>query len=109
VADGVAHERRTTCALQILIAAGRALRGPPNPDRARLPSATAVQASILSLLVVDGVHVVYYARPAVNDGARADHHLIILLAPSPWLAAVLTLPGIAGVILTIGMGVDRTF
>ena len=33
-------------------------------------------------------------------------NLVILLAALAYFGAVLTLPGIAGVILTIGMGVD---
>src|SRR6267154_2713423 len=65
-----------------------------------------VQASILSLLVVKVFMVVYYRSSGVNAVLALIINLIILLAALAMFGAVLTLPGIAGVILTIGMGVD---
>jgi preprotein translocase subunit SecD len=65
-----------------------------------------VQASILSLLVVMVFMVVYYRSSGVNAVLALIINLIILLAALALVGAVLTLPGIAGVILTIGMGVD---
>jgi len=65
-----------------------------------------VQASILSLLVVMAFMVVYYRMSGVNAVLALILNLIILLAAMAMFGAVLTLPGIAGVILTIGMGVD---
>ena len=65
-----------------------------------------VQASILSLLVVMVFMVVYYRSSGVNAVLALIINLIILLAALAMFGAVLTLPGIAGVILTIGMGVD---
>jgi preprotein translocase subunit SecD len=65
-----------------------------------------VQASVLSLIVVMLFMLVYYRLSGANAVLALILNLVILLA---WLAlfgAVLTLPGIAGVILTIGMGVD---
>ncbi|HET6929519.1 MAG TPA: protein translocase subunit SecD [Candidatus Acidoferrum sp.] len=65
-----------------------------------------VQASILSLLVVMIFMVFYYRSSGANAVAALIINLVILLAALAMFGAVLTLPGIAGVILTIGMGVD---
>jgi preprotein translocase subunit SecD len=65
-----------------------------------------VQASILSLLVVMLFMVFYYRLSGVNAVLALILNLVILLAALAMFGAVLTLPGIAGVILTIGMGVD---
>jgi preprotein translocase subunit SecD len=65
-----------------------------------------VQASILSLLVVMIFMLVYYRMSGGNAVLALILNLVILLAALAAFGAVLTLPGIAGVILTIGMGVD---
>jgi preprotein translocase subunit SecD len=65
-----------------------------------------VRASILSLLVVMVFMVFYYRLSGVNAVLALILNLLILLAALAMFGAVLTLPGIAGVILTIGMGVD---
>lgn len=65
-----------------------------------------VQASIVSLLVVMIFMVIYYRLSGVNAVVALILNLVILLAALAYFGAVLTLPGIAGVILTIGMGVD---
>ncbi len=65
-----------------------------------------VRASVSSLIVVMIFLVVYYRLSGVNAVVALILNLLILLAFMPFAGAVLTLPGIAGVILTIGMGVD---
>jgi len=65
-----------------------------------------VQASVLSLLVVMFFMLIYYRISGGNAVLALIFNLIILLAFLAMSGAVLTLPGIAGVILTIGMGVD---
>jgi len=65
-----------------------------------------VQASIVSLIVVMVFMVFYYRISGVNAVVALILNLVILLAALAYFGAVLTLPGIAGVILTIGMGVD---
>jgi preprotein translocase subunit SecD len=65
-----------------------------------------MQASILSLIVVMIFMLVYYRLSGANAVLALVLNLIILLAVLAVFGAVLTLPGIAGVILTIGMGVD---
>jgi len=65
-----------------------------------------VRASIGSMIVVMIFLVIYYRLSGVNAVVALILNLVILLAFMAYLGAVLTLPGIAGVILTIGMGVD---
>jgi len=65
-----------------------------------------VQASVLSLVVVMLFMLVYYRISGGNAVLALILNLVILLAVLALFGAVLTLPGIAGVILTIGMGVD---
>jgi preprotein translocase subunit SecD len=65
-----------------------------------------VQASVLSLLVVMIFMLFYYRMSGGNAVLALILNLVILLAALATFGAVLTLPGIAGVILTIGMGVD---
>jgi preprotein translocase subunit SecD len=65
-----------------------------------------IQASILSLIVVMLFVLFYYRLSGANAVVALLLNLIILLAALAFFGAVLTLPGIAGVILTIGMGVD---
>jgi len=65
-----------------------------------------VQASVLSLCVVMVFLLFYYRLSGANAVLALILNLIILLAALAAFGAVLTLPGIAGVILTIGMGVD---
>jgi preprotein translocase subunit SecD len=65
-----------------------------------------VRASIGSIIVVMIFLVIYYRLSGVNAVVALTMNLLILLAFMAYAGAVLTLPGIAGVILTIGMGVD---
>ncbi|HUL17247.1 MAG TPA: protein translocase subunit SecD [Terriglobales bacterium] len=65
-----------------------------------------VQASVLSLIVVLLFLLFYYRLSGANAVLALLLNLVILMAFLALSGAVLTLPGIAGVILTIGMGVD---
>ena len=65
-----------------------------------------VRASVGSLIVVMLFLVFYYRLSGVNAIVALILNLVILVAFMAYVGAVLTLPGIAGVILTIGMGVD---
>lgn len=65
-----------------------------------------VRASIISLLAVMIFLLAYYRLSGVNAVLALFLNLVILMAALAYFRAVLTLPGIAGVILTIGMGVD---
>ena len=65
-----------------------------------------VIASIVGLLAVMGFMLVYYRGSGINANVALTLNLLILVAALAYFGAVLTLPGIAGVILTVGMGVD---
>jgi preprotein translocase subunit SecD len=65
-----------------------------------------VMAAIVGLVVVMAFMLVYYRGSGINANLALIMNLIILLGFMGFSTATLTLPGIAGVILTIGMGVD---
>jgi len=65
-----------------------------------------VTAAIAGMAAVMIFMLIYYKGSGVNADLALILNLIILLGYMGWTGAVLTLPGIAGVILTIGMGVD---
>jgi len=65
-----------------------------------------VIASIVGLVAVMGFMLVYYRGSGINADVALSLNLLILVAAMAWIGATLTLPGIAGVILTVGMGVD---
>ena len=63
-------------------------------------------AGLAGLLAVISVMLVYYRRSGVNAVLALFLNTVLLLAALSYFHAVLTLPGIAGVILTVGMAVD---
>ncbi len=65
-----------------------------------------VQAAIIGMLAVLIFMLVYYHGAGINADLALILNLIILLGFMGFSGATLTLPGIAGVILTVGMGVD---
>jgi preprotein translocase subunit SecD len=65
-----------------------------------------VTASIAGLLAVVAFMLFYYRGSGINAVLALVLNLILLLAALVMFGATLTLPGIAGVILTIGMAVD---
>jgi preprotein translocase subunit SecD len=65
-----------------------------------------LRAGGAALATVATVMITYYKRSGVHAVIALLLNGLILLAALSWLGAVLTLPGIAGLILTIGMAVD---
>jgi preprotein translocase subunit SecD len=65
-----------------------------------------ITAAIVGVTVVMIFMLVYYRGSGINADLALLLNLIILLGFMGFSSATLTLPGIAGVILTIGMGVD---
>ncbi len=65
-----------------------------------------VRAAVVGMLAVLIFMLVYYRGAGINADVALILNLIILLGFMGFFEAVLTLPGIAGVILTVGMGVD---
>ncbi len=65
-----------------------------------------VAASIAGLVLVAIFMLGYYRLAGINAVVAVVLNLLILMACMAYIEAVLTLPGIAGLILTIGIGVD---
>ena len=65
-----------------------------------------VIASLVGLLLIVVFMLVYYRLSGVNALVALMFNLVILLGFMSYIGAVMTLPGIAGFILTMGIGVD---
>jgi preprotein translocase subunit SecD len=65
-----------------------------------------VFAAVAGMLAVMIFMLVYYRGAGINADLALFLNLVILLGFMGYSGSTLTLPGIAGVILTIGMGVD---
>jgi preprotein translocase subunit SecD len=65
-----------------------------------------VTAAVVGVLVVMAFMLIYYKGSGINADLALFLNLLILLGFMGFSKSTLTLPGIAGVILTIGMGVD---
>jgi preprotein translocase subunit SecD len=65
-----------------------------------------VMAAIIGMMAVMVFMLVYYRGSGINADLALILNLVILLGFMGYVGGTLTLPGIAGVILTIGMGVD---
>ena len=65
-----------------------------------------VLASLVGLLLVVAFMLVYYKLSGINAVVALVFNLIILLGLMAYIGAVMTLPGIAGFVLTMGIGVD---
>ncbi|MHB1701457.1 MAG: protein translocase subunit SecD [Acidobacteriaceae bacterium] len=65
-----------------------------------------VIAAVAGMLAVMAFMLIYYRGAGINADLALFLNLIILLGFMGFTGSTLTLPGIAGVILTIGMGVD---
>jgi len=63
-------------------------------------------AGIAGVLAVIAAMLIYYKKSGINATLALILNAIILIACLAYFDAVLTLPGIAGIILTIGMAVD---
>jgi preprotein translocase subunit SecD len=65
-----------------------------------------VIASVVGLLLIVVFMLVYYKASGINAVIALVFNLIILLGLMAYIGAVMTLPGIAGFVLTMGIGVD---
>ncbi|MBI2399908.1 MAG: protein translocase subunit SecD, partial [Deltaproteobacteria bacterium] len=65
-----------------------------------------VRAGVLGTALVLIFMFVYYRLSGLVANIAITLNIIMLLGAMAWLSATLTLPGIAGIVLTIGMGVD---
>jgi preprotein translocase subunit SecD len=76
------------------------------PSLGRDSIAAGVVACVASMAFITAFMPCYYRLSGLNAVLALAFNLIILLAAMAWSGAALTLPGIAGVILTLGVGVD---
>jgi preprotein translocase subunit SecD len=65
-----------------------------------------VRASIAAMAFITVFMLVYYRLSGLNAVVALAANLLIVLAALAYSNATLTLPGIAGIILTVGVGVD---
>jgi preprotein translocase subunit SecD len=65
-----------------------------------------LMSGLVGLVAVVFVMLVYYKKSGINATVALILNAIILIAILAFAGATLTLPGIAGVVLTIGMAVD---
>jgi preprotein translocase subunit SecD len=65
-----------------------------------------VKAAVVGMVAVLVFMLIYYRAAGINADVALILNLVILLGFLGYTGATLTLPGIAGVILTVGMGVD---
>ncbi len=65
-----------------------------------------IVAGIAGVIAVVVLMLIYYKRAGINATLALILNALILIAALSYFDAVLTLPGIAGIILTIGMAVD---
>jgi preprotein translocase subunit SecD len=65
-----------------------------------------VTASIAGLLLVVGFMLTYYRASGINAAVALVFNLVILVGLMAYVGVVMTLPGIAGFVLTMGIGVD---
>jgi len=65
-----------------------------------------VRASIAAMSFITIFMLLYYRLAGLNAIVALAGNLLIVLAAMAYFGATLTLPGIAGIILTVGVGVD---
>ena len=61
---------------------------------------------LAGVIAVVALMLIYYKKSGINATLALILNALILIAALSYFEAVLTLPGIAGIILTIGMAVD---
>lgn len=65
-----------------------------------------VKAGVIGILAVIFIMLLYYKRSGINATVALILNALILIAALAYFGAVLTLPGIAGIILSLGIAVD---
>ena len=111
ISGGFAYEEATD--LAIVLRAG-ALPAPVNiiqnvtvgPTLGADSIRDGVRAGVLGTVLVLVFMLIYYRLSGLVADIAIFLNIVMLLGAMAWLNATLTLPGIAGIVLTIGMGVD---
>ncbi len=76
------------------------------PSLAEDAIASGVRASVIGLALVAGFMVTFYSTGGLVAVATLAVNLVIILGVMANIGATMTLPGLAGIVLTIGMAVD---
>jgi preprotein translocase subunit SecD len=76
------------------------------PSLGRDSIRSGIVASAAAMLFITGFMLFYYRLSGVNAVVALAANIVILLGAMAYAGANLTLPGIAGIILTVGVGVD---
>jgi preprotein translocase subunit SecD len=76
------------------------------PSLGRDSIRSGVMAAAAAMLFITVFMLIYYRLSGVNAVVALAANLVILLGAMAYIGATLTLPGIAGIILTVGVGVD---
>jgi preprotein translocase subunit SecD len=76
------------------------------PSLGRDSIRSGVLAAAAAMLFITGFMLFYYRLSGVNAVVALLANIVILLGAMAYAGASLTLPGIAGIILTVGVGVD---
>ena len=111
ISGGFAYEEATD--LAIVLRAG-ALPAPVNiiqnvtvgPTLGQDSINAGVRAGVLGTALVLIFMLIYYRLSGLVANIAIIINIVMLLGAMAWLNATLTLPGIAGIVLTLGMGVD---
>ena len=77
-----------------------------SPSLAEDAISNGVKASILGTVLVCGFMIVYYTAGGLVSVVTLAVNVLVILGVMASLGATLTLPGLAGIVLTIGMAVD---
>jgi SecD/SecF fusion protein len=65
-----------------------------------------IEALLVTFLIIGAFMLIYYRLNGLIAVVALIANMLILIAAMAWLEATLTLPGVAGFILTVGMAVD---
>lgn len=76
------------------------------PSLARDAIASGVRASVIGTTLVAAFMITFYATAGLVAVATLGINLLIILGVMASLGATMTLPGLAGIVLTVGMAVD---
>jgi SecD/SecF fusion protein len=77
-----------------------------DPTLGKASIRSGVTASVVGVILVAGFMLVYYLAAGFVANAALMLNIVILLGVMCYIRTTLTLPGIAGIVLTLGMAVD---
>src|SRR6185369_1514280 len=76
------------------------------PNLAQDAIDSGLRASIIGTALVAGFMITFYTTGGIVSVITLEINILIILGTMASLGATMTLPGLAGIVLTIGMAVD---